>query len=184
MLEQRVIDFVAANPGLTAREVAKGVTARLQSVIDVLSGEAFSAAPRDAYPSDRAQVYRLAPVAAEQPGRAARRSQCDLIADLLADGLWHSVAQIHRRCGFSRLNSRVAELRSRRGMTIECRHVTGAGRGADAYEYRAVTSEGGDGVAAMPLSSSPSGAPVPADLSLTRADPSAGAPARTRRRAA
>lgn len=64
------------------------------------------------------------------------KSQCDLIAAVLADGQPHTAAEIHERCGFSRLNSRIAELRSRRGLNIECRHV--AGVGSAAYEYRLV----------------------------------------------
>lgn len=135
-LVELVTEYVAAHPDLTAREIALGVRSRLASVREVLSSEAFSATERGAYLADRAVVYRIALVAADRLGRAARRSQCDLIAAVLKDGRAHSVAEIHRRCGTSRLNSRVAELRKRRGMIIECRHIKGAGRGADAYEYQ------------------------------------------------
>lgn len=67
-----------------------------------------------------------------------KRSQCDLIAAVLADGKPHTAAEIHQRCGFSRLNSRIAELRSRRGMNIACSYLADRGRGPDAYQYQLV----------------------------------------------
>jgi len=135
-LLERVAEFVSANPGCTLPEIARGVRSADAGVRDVLASAAFYASARDAYPADRAQAYRLASEAADGLGRAARRSQNDLIAAHVADGEWHTTQEIHQRCGFSRLNSRVAELRKRRGMLIECRHVDGASRGATAYEYR------------------------------------------------
>lgn len=144
-LDGRVRDFVRQHPGLTLTEIARGVRARTVSVMDVLAGEAFSASPRGDYPSDRAQVYRLVPAPGERSGKAARRSQCDLIADVLFDGLPHSTSEIHRRCGFSRLNSRVAELRRRRGMLIVCEHVDGAVSGPDAQTYTFVGFKPGFG---------------------------------------
>lgn len=48
---------------------------------------------------------------------------------------WLTTAEIHRRAGFSRLNSRIAELR-KRGYLIECRRIEGAAPGPDAQEYR------------------------------------------------
>lgn len=134
-LLDRVTNYVAANPGETLEQIARGIRARTSSVRDVLSSEAFSATPRDAYPSDRAQTYSIAPVTADGLGRRARRSQCDLIASVLLDGQPHTTTEIHQRCGFSRLNSRIAELRTRRGMIIECRHVEGAVAGPDAQRY-------------------------------------------------
>ena len=137
-LLERVVEFVSANPGCTLPEIARGVRAADAGVRDVLASEAFYASARDAYPADRAQAYRLASEAADGLGRAARRSQNDWIADHLADGEWHTTANIHQHCGFSRLNSRISELRKRRGMAIECRHIDGASRGAEAYEYRLI----------------------------------------------
>ena len=67
-----------------------------------------------------------------------RESQSSRIRGVLLDGEWHTTDQIHRRAGFSRLNSRIAELR-KRGDTIECRHIEGAGSGPEAYEYRMAT---------------------------------------------
>jgi hypothetical protein len=52
-------------------------------------------------------------------------SQCDLIADVLADGQPHRMEEIHQRVGFCRLNSRIAELRARRGLNIVCQRAGG-----------------------------------------------------------
>lgn len=64
-------------------------------------------------------------------------SQCAAILEVLSDGEPHTVREIHERAGYSRLNSRVSELRTR-GHNIVCRHVPGC-RGTDAYEYRLAT---------------------------------------------
>lgn len=53
---------------------------------------------------------------------------------VLMDGGWHTTAEIHRRAGYSRLNSRVAELR-KKGHAIECESVPGE-TGARGYRYR------------------------------------------------
>lgn len=68
------------------------------------------------------------------------KSQNDMIAAVLADGRPHTSAELHERVGFCRLNSRVAELRSRRGLNIVCRHLPERGRGVDAYEYTLLLS--------------------------------------------
>jgi hypothetical protein len=47
-------------------------------------------------------------------------SQCGRILALLRDGEPHSMREIHRVCGFSRLNSRVSELRKVYGYVIDC----------------------------------------------------------------
>ena len=60
-------------------------------------------------------------------------SQCGRVLALLRDGQIHSVPEIHERCGTMRLNSRVAELRTR-GHDIECLRIPG--RGAASYAYR------------------------------------------------
>lgn len=135
-LVQRVTAFVAANPGLTLDEIARGVVARTADVRDVLSGPSFSASVRDENVARSPQVYRIAPDGTDDLGRRARASQCDLIANVLRDGRWHTTAEIHRRCGFSRLNSRIADLRRRRSMVIECRHIDGQNSGPNAFEYR------------------------------------------------
>lgn len=65
------------------------------------------------------------------------QSQNARILRALADGRWHSVAQIHRRAGTSRLNSRVSELRSKHGFTIEHERLPGR-NGALGHRYRLV----------------------------------------------
>lgn len=138
--------WLAAHPGehlLT--EIARGVQVADQRVREALRNDGrFSARERLRNGRDNARVYFLSNVPADGPGRAKRPSQCDLISAVLRDGEWHTADEIHRRCGFSRLNSRVAELR-RRGMSIVCEHVKGQGSGPAAYRYRLVgTSEADD----------------------------------------
>lgn len=63
-----------------------------------------------------------------------RDSQTSRILAVLKDGHEHSCAEIHQRAGFSRLNSRIAELRSR-GHVIRCRQLPGKA-GPKAYLYQ------------------------------------------------
>jgi hypothetical protein len=51
-------------------------------------------------------------------------SQCKQILAVLSDGREHEMRDIHTHVGFCRLNSRVAELRSR-GHVITCRRSNG-----------------------------------------------------------
>jgi hypothetical protein len=141
-LERLVTEFVAANPGLTLPEIARGVTARKSAVLEVLSSEAFSAAPRDAYLSDRAQVYTVAAGRREQSGTAGsgvrRPTQEERIMEILADGEWHSSHELHRRV-FCVLHSRVANLRrkGRESGSYDLQHK-GGGAGTDVHWYRLV----------------------------------------------
>lgn len=64
----------------------------------------------------------------------ARVTQGQRILRVLRDGRWHTTAEIHRRAGYSRLNSRISELR-RQGQVIDCEHLPGKGMGARAYRY-------------------------------------------------
>jgi biotin operon repressor len=61
-----------------------------------------------------------------------------IVAALEANGGWMSTAQIHRAAGFSRLNSRIAELREY-GYEIPSRHVEGK-VGPHGHEYRLVAT--------------------------------------------
>lgn len=63
-------------------------------------------------------------------------SQTARILDVLADGEWHTVREIHARAGYSRLNSRVSELRNR-GLVIESDHIE-APTHVERYRYRLV----------------------------------------------
>ena len=62
-------------------------------------------------------------------------SQGARILDALADGQWHSTAEIHRKAGFSRLNSRISEL-LKKGYTVAHR---GGGAGAANHYYKLVS---------------------------------------------
>lgn len=62
-------------------------------------------------------------------------TQIARILEVLSDGDWHDVAEIHERAGYSRLNSRVAEARSR-GLVIECERLKGVDDKTRAYRYR------------------------------------------------
>lgn len=113
-------------------------------------------------------------------------SQLSRILDVLNDGKPHSVAEIHRRAGTSRLNSRISDLR-KDGYVIRCGTVKGA-TSSERYTYTLLYSiprptvaprgqqPGGAGphptaVAASgssPQTSPPAGAPF---LQLSLADP-------------
>ncbi len=62
-------------------------------------------------------------------------SQARRVLYVLADGQWHTTAEIHRRAGTMRLNSRISDLRNQ-GQNIECEHIAGRKNGANAYRYR------------------------------------------------
>jgi hypothetical protein len=136
-LLQRVTVFVTENPGCTLPEIARAVRAADAAVREVLTSKAFYASARDAYPSDRAQVYQLAAIAAAGLGRAARRSQNDDLEAFFRShkGEPHTTREIHTACGSSRLNSRIPELKKRRGMDIECIRIPGVPPGPDAQVY-------------------------------------------------
>lgn len=140
-LHGRIIDFLEEKPGSTIEEIARGVRARTSEVRDVLLGGGFSSTQRLQYPSDRALVYSVAPEQRDGSGRAKKPSQCDQILAVLRDREWHTTAEIHRRCGFSRLNSRISDLR-KRGHVIDSDRIEGVPIGPDAYKYLLVaTSE-------------------------------------------
>jgi hypothetical protein len=63
-------------------------------------------------------------------------SQTRAILEVLKDNEFHSVREIHAIAGYSRLNSRVSELR-KQGHNIECVRVP-ASRSVDAYRYRLI----------------------------------------------
>lgn len=142
----RVTEFVRANPGLTLEEIARGVQARTAAVRDVLVGDGFSSSLRGSHPSDRAKVYSVVVETADGRGMVARPSQESRVAQVLLDGRWHTASDIHRRCGFMRLNSRIAALRKSRGWDIVCERIPGEKIGPNAYRYRLVgTSDDGGG---------------------------------------
>lgn len=72
--------------------------------------------------------------------RFQKLSQCDRILSVLRDGNPHLVSEIHARAGYSRLNSRVAELR-KRGYDIRSFHLAGKS-GSEGYGYQLCAGEG------------------------------------------
>jgi hypothetical protein len=97
-------------------------------------------------------------------------SQCERILAFLADGLPHRMEDIHRAVGFCRLNSRVAELRSR-GYSIVCDKTGGI------YVYRLAgtpdeAAQGGESLTSLPAVSSG----APADTPLCVGSGGSGAP--------
>lgn len=82
----------------------------------------------------------------------ARHSQCERILAVLADGKLHTTAEIHQRAGYSRLNSRIAELR-KRGRNIQYEFVGGVG--PSAHAYRLICAEDAD--SSQSAASPPSG---------------------------
>lgn len=69
-------------------------------------------------------------------GMARRPTQCDRVLEVLDDGLWHSIHEIHDRAGSMRLNSRVSELRARRGLDIQQRQQRDPRTGERVYGYQ------------------------------------------------
>lgn len=72
-------------------------------------------------------------------------TQTGAILEVLKDGKEHSVAEIHRRAGTSRLNSRISDLR-RHGHVIRCFTVKGR-TNAERYVYQLLYSLTEPGVA-------------------------------------
>ena len=66
-----------------------------------------------------------------------RRSQCDVMWDLLQDGGWHTNAEFWEY-GIGRPNSRAAELRARHAATIEHDIDEDEHRPAFAHRYRLI----------------------------------------------
>jgi hypothetical protein len=147
----RVEQWMRENPGQHVfSEIARGV-----KLADVLVREAlrdderFRSRERGAYDADRAVVFFLPPTSADGSRRAKKPSQEVKVEAVLADGRWHTAAEIHKRCGFMRLNSRIAALRKKRGLLIECERILNVPNGPDAYRYRLipVATSGDDTVA-------------------------------------
>lgn len=150
----------------TAMGAARAVKARTADVLQLVRTDSRFSGPHRG--GDGRLYYRLASdapiVSAGRGTRSRRRSQLDRVLEILADGKWHTTAEILRLVPCV-LHSRIAEARAR-GLNVECDHT--AGVGAESYRYRLVagplTGEGvansgsiPSGGAAMPAVSSPSG---------------------------
>lgn len=147
LLEDRVAGLLHDHPRLTVEEIARKLTARTQTVRDILRDGPFEELPRDAYPSDRSKVWTLATYGADAPGRATevveaaaptggrQPTHAEQILAVLADRKWHTSREIHSLV-FCILHSRISDLR-KRGYTIDRR---GGGAGAENHEYRLVAT--------------------------------------------
>lgn len=145
-LRDRLLDTLREHPGgLTVPELARLVRVRAHDVRQaVQQDDRFSGPVSSPDRSPKARVYLASNLPPDGSGRVRGGgwprvqpgSQNARILDVLADREWHSTAAIHRAAGFSRLNSRIAELRPR-GYVIEHR---GEGFGADLHEYRLISS--------------------------------------------
>jgi hypothetical protein len=141
---EEVLDFLAEHPGSTQSEIAVGIGARASAIRTLLhvgvESQMIAMAGRGT-PRHPA-TYTVAVRATDALGRKARRSQNERIAAVLRDGRPHTSAEIEHRCGSSRLNSRIANLRDPKkawGMNIVGRDLKHEGKvGADAYEYQLV----------------------------------------------
>lgn len=135
LLEDRVAAWVSDHPGQTCRQIAAELGVRVGSVRQILESPLFTADRADQRGLSR---WRLR-TATDASGTVRAPSQCDLILQVLRDGNWHTTAEIHQRAGFSRLNSRITDLRHR-GLTIMSGRVEGEPNGPRAHRYRLVTS--------------------------------------------
>lgn len=134
--------WLAARPeGATFKEIAAGIHARASSVRHAVRIDKRFIGPFGTVERPRAGLYALAPRVAGEPSGtvAGRDSQATRILRVLSDRKPHTVTEIHRRAGTSRLNSRVAELRPKlraQGLEIECTRIDGVPTGPDAYRYQ------------------------------------------------
>lgn len=134
-LDAEIRTFLLEHGSSTVEEIALGVRVRRADVAAVLVQGDFSRSSRRIGTNPRSITWGASrPVLRSESGTDRGPSQCSRVLDVLRDGRPHTVAEIHRLAGFSRLNSRVAELRER-GHVITCSHIEGAGRGPEAYEY-------------------------------------------------
>lgn len=126
----------------TADEIARGIKVRAVDVREALRGDFRFELRVDG--AKHLWAVRAPHGAVDaRPGRATgimAGSQNARVLAALADGVWHTVPEIHARVGGMRLNSRVAELRAK-GYDIRCRTVQGR-RGPDRYEYRLLSEPG------------------------------------------
>lgn len=127
--------------GATFKEIAFAIRARSTAVRHVLRNDSRFIGPFADASRPRHHLYALAPLAGRQRlgTDGDRPSQCSRILAVLADRRPHTVTEIHKRAGTSRLNSRVAELRRQlrsEGLTIECTRELGGPPNPDKYSYQ------------------------------------------------
>jgi hypothetical protein len=126
LLEDRVAALLRDQPRLTVEEIARRLTARTQTVREILRTGPFEELPRAAYLSDRSKVWRLRSYGADASGRAdgatsaatsaGTRTDKQFLLDVLADREPHNLNEILQRslrergCGLT-VHSRAADLR-------------------------------------------------------------------------
>lgn len=188
LLEDRVAGLLRDTPRLTVEEIARKLTARTQTIREILRTGPFEELPRGLYESDRSKVWQLLSYAGDASGRAETataeapstgepRTDKQFLADVLADRQPHNLNEILRRsfaeraCGLT-VHSRASDLR-KDGYVIETWKDGARGAGswyrlvATPEEAVAASAEGRSATAA-------SGASTPA---LTDALGGEGAPA-------
>lgn len=140
-LADRIDVWLGARPGeYLVNSIARGVTARTKTVRETLQQDSrFVGRPRGLWLSDKAQVWKLAPVAQDGPGRVKQPSQCDRILTLLQRNShrWVTTGEILRHVP-SIVHSRIAELNQRGGGVYRIDHQ-GSGGGAENHRYRYVS---------------------------------------------
>lgn len=136
-LHAAIHSFLGDHGAATASEIALGVRARRSDVVDALSSVAFCRAETPVGGNHRSAYFRASGTVpqTENGTRETRPSQNARILAVLGEGGWWTTAEIHRLAGFSRLNSRIAEIRSR-GYEIECERIEGVPAGPHAQAYR------------------------------------------------
>ena len=163
LLEDKVYALVLDKPNQTTDQIAMTLRARRASVERILK---FSGMFEHSVGANRARVWRVASRATGRPRTAAKPSQAQRMADLLADGQWHSDAELWD-IGVGRPNSRAAELRSR-GFMVEHRREASEVLPSRAHQYR-ITSRPVE-AATGSFDSLPSPGPVAASSGRGRAD--------------
>lgn len=137
-LRSEIHAFLEAGNPATASEIALGVRARRADVVNALAG--FPRVPAPVGVNHRSAYYAVSQAVPHSEGGTP--SQNARILQALRDGKPHTTAEIHTAAGFSRLNSRIAELRAR-GYVFEVERVDGVPAGPHAQTYRLIATPEG-----------------------------------------
>lgn len=121
--------MVENRAGGTLADVTAGVRARRADVLDVLRSDARFA--QTVAGGSKVWFFAATSLGTARNGKSKPPTHNDLILRALADGKWHTSAELHREV-FCVLHSRIHELRTL-GFPIEHR---GGGGGAANHEYR------------------------------------------------
>jgi hypothetical protein len=141
-LRVEVTEYLRAHSARTTPEIAMGIRARHVDVKEILAGDGFEQVPHPEGASPRG-IYFMAslPVLPSRRGSLSPSTDLGFLLQVLSDGRWHSLTEILARSFADRghgltVHSRVSQLRSDHGFTVEQRFTTdGRRRGS---EYRLV----------------------------------------------